>query len=103
MQDELHQRKTIIAALYLQRRSHPGQPGLTLPDLEQLLGVPKDQLVFSLWYLTEGDFVKRGDNGSHSILLKGVDLAETIIGLRAPASAAEPAAATSAGLKARSS
>jgi hypothetical protein len=79
MQVELHQRKTIIAALYMRRKSNPGQPGLMLSELEELLGVPKDQFEFSLWYLTGGDFIKRGDNGNTSILLKGVDLAESII------------------------
>ena len=88
MQEEVQQRKAIIAALYMRRKSHPGEPGLMLSDLEKLLGVPKAQLEFSLWYLNEGHFVKRGDNGNHLILLKGVDLAETIITRRAPVSAA---------------
>jgi hypothetical protein len=79
MQVELNQRKTIIAALYLRRKSNPGQPAITLSELEELLGVPKDQFEFSLWYLIGGDFIKRGDNGSTSILLKGVDLAESVI------------------------
>lgn len=79
MQIEMQMRKTIIAALYLRRKTHPGQPGLSLGELEELLGVHKDQFEFSLWYLTGGDFVKRGDNGSTSILLKGVNLAESII------------------------
>ena len=39
----------------------------------------KTELEFSLWYLTEGLFVKRTDNGTHSITLKGVDLAEDMI------------------------
>ena len=76
---ERHQRQAIVSALYRQRLSQPGQPSLTLPNLEQLLGVPKAQFEFSLWYLTEGGFIKRTDNGNHSILLKGVDLAEVML------------------------
>jgi hypothetical protein len=79
MQDERIQRGAIVAALYRQRLSNQGQPGLSLPDLEQLLGVPKAKFEFSLWYLAEGLFVKRGDNGTHTILMKGVDLAENML------------------------
>ena len=79
MREAREQRQAIISALYQQRRLHPGQPGITLTDLEQTLQVSKTELEFSLWYLTEGLFVKRTDNGTHSITLKGVDLAEDMI------------------------
>lgn len=79
MREARQQRQSIISALYQQRRLHPGQPGITLTDLEQMLKVSKTELEFSLWYLTEGLFVKRTDNGTHSISLKGVDLAEDML------------------------
>jgi hypothetical protein len=79
MREARQQRQAIISALYQQRRLHPGQPGITLTDLEQMLRVSKAELEFSLWYLTEGQFVKRTDNGTHSISLKGVDLAEDML------------------------
>jgi hypothetical protein len=79
MREAREQRLAIISALYQQRRLQPGQPGITLTVLEQMLKVSKTELEFSLWYLTEGLFVKRTDNGTHSITLKGVDLAEDII------------------------
>jgi len=79
MREAREQRQAIISALYQQRRLNPGQPGITLTDLEQMLKVSKVELEFSLWYLTEGLFVKRTDNGTHSITLKGVDLAEDMI------------------------
>jgi hypothetical protein len=79
MREAREQRLAIISTLYQQRRLHPGQPGITLTDLEQMLKVSRADLEFSLWYLTEGLFVKRTDNGTHSITLKGVDLAEDII------------------------
>jgi hypothetical protein len=79
IRDERRMRLAIITALYRQRQTKPSSPGMTLADLEQVLNIPKAQLEFSLWYLTEGQFVKRGDNGNHSILLKGVDLAEELL------------------------
>jgi hypothetical protein len=79
MREAREQRQAIISALYQQRRLHPSQPGITLAELEQMLKISKVELEFSLWYLTEGLFVKRTDNGTHSITLKGVDLAEDMI------------------------
>lgn len=79
MREARQQRQAIISALYQQRRSQPSQPGITLSDMEQTLKISKVELEFSLWYLTEGLYVKRTDNGTHSITLKGVDLAEDMI------------------------
>ncbi len=78
MEDERCQRNAILAALYQQRLKHPDQPGITIAEFEQMLGVPKEAFEFSLWYLKEGQFVKRTDNGTHTILLSGVDLAEGV-------------------------
>ena len=39
MREAREQRQAIISALYQQRRVHPGQPGITLTDLEQMLKV----------------------------------------------------------------
>ncbi len=79
MQEERRQRGLILAALYRKRLNSPSQPNMSLPDLEQLLGAPKDRFEFSLWYLTDGQFIKRTDNGNHSIVMKGVDLAEAMM------------------------
>ena len=76
MENARRQRHALLTALYQKRLTNPGQPSLTLTDMEQLLGVSKAEIEFSLWYLTEGQFVKRTDNGNHSILIRGVDLAE---------------------------
>jgi DNA-binding IclR family transcriptional regulator len=51
---------------------------MSLKDFEELLGVPKEHLEFTLWYLKESQFVTRQDNGRYSITLKGVDEAEAV-------------------------
>jgi hypothetical protein len=79
MDGERRQRRVIVSALYRQRMSKPSNPNLSLTELEYLVGVPKTEFEFTLWYLSEGGFIKRNDNGNHSILLKGVDLAEQMI------------------------
>ena len=68
----------MIALLYRKRIGSPEQPFMTLKEFEDLLGVPKEHLEFTLWYLREGQYIVRTDNGRHSITMKGVDLAETM-------------------------
>ncbi len=75
---EKRKRLGILQLLYRRRLVDPAQPTMTLREFEELLGVPKEHLEFSLWYLREGQYVTRSDNGRHSITLKGVDLAETL-------------------------
>ena len=69
-------RKGMLSLLYRKRIGQPDQPSMTLKEFEDLLGVPKEHLEFSLWYLKEGQYVTRADNGRHTITMKGVDLAE---------------------------
>jgi curved DNA-binding protein CbpA len=75
---ERRKRSGILALLYRKRIAQPDQPSMSLKDFEELLGVPKEHLDFTLWYLKEGGFVIRGDNGRATITLKGVDLAESL-------------------------
>ncbi len=73
---ERSKRQGLLSLLYRKRNAAPDQPSMTLKEFEDLLGVPREHLEFSLWYLREGQYVQRTDNGRHSITLKGVDLVE---------------------------
>ena len=75
---ERRKRHGILQLLYRKRISQPDLPGMTLKDFEDLLGVPKEHLEFSLWFLRENQCVHRTDNGRHSITVKGVELAESM-------------------------
>ena len=75
---ERRKREGILALLYRKRVLQPDLPAMTLRDFEELLGVPKEHLEFSLWYLKESQYIQRTDNGRHTITLKGVDLAESL-------------------------
>ncbi len=75
-ESERRKRHGILALLYRKRLMSPDQPSISLKEFEDLLGVPKEHLEFSLWYLKEHQCVQRTDNGRHSITVKGVDLAE---------------------------
>jgi curved DNA-binding protein CbpA len=78
IKDEVQRRDEILLLLYRKRQTHPQQPSLGLRDLETLLGIPKEQLEFSLWYLKESGHIIRSDSARHTITLQGVQLAESI-------------------------
>ena len=73
---EKAKRRGILELLYTSRLNQPAQPSLTLHELEDLLGCPREHLEFTLWYLKENGLVTRTDNGRYAITVKGVDLAE---------------------------
>ncbi|HUA85623.1 MAG TPA: J domain-containing protein [Bryobacteraceae bacterium] len=75
---ERRKRHGVLSLLYRKRIVQPDQPSMTLKDFEDLLGVPREHLEFTLWYLKESQCVQRTDNGRYFITLKGVDLAESL-------------------------
>ncbi|MEP7362462.1 MAG: DnaJ domain-containing protein [Acidobacteriota bacterium] len=75
---ERRKRQGTLALLYVKRMQSPEQPGISLPELEDLLGVPREHLEFSLWYLRENGLITRTDNGRTVITAKGVDEAERL-------------------------
>jgi curved DNA-binding protein CbpA len=78
LMDEHRKRHEILTVLYRKRLAQPDQPAMGLRELLDLLGIPREQLEFSLWYLKEGGYLLRTDSARHSITLKGVELIETL-------------------------
>jgi curved DNA-binding protein CbpA len=81
---EKNKRQQILGLLYSKRLASPGQPSLSLRELEDLMAIPKDQLEFSLWFLKEGGHLSRTDNARHTITMKGVELVESTAADTAP-------------------
>jgi len=73
---EKTKRRGILELLYTSRRNQPAAPSMTLHELEDLLGCPREHLEFSLWYMKENGLITRSDNARYAITAKGVDLAE---------------------------
>jgi len=69
-------RLTVLEALYVQRRTNPGNPGIFDLDLEGLTGQPREHLEFTFWYLISKHLVKRGDSSRLLITAEGVDYLE---------------------------
>lgn len=74
--DEKRKRDGILGVLYTKRLKDPEHPTMSIQELEDLLGVAREQLEFSVWYLKEQGQIVRTDSGKYSITIKGVDAAE---------------------------
>lgn len=75
---EKRKRHGVLRALYAKRQQDPHAPGVTIFELEDLLGIPRDHLEFTLWYLKERGLLIRGDNNRFQITAAGVDYAEEL-------------------------
>lgn len=73
---ERRKRTGILSLLYAKRMHEPHQPALTIVDLEQLLGCPREHLELSLWYLRESGRIQRSDSGRYAITAKGLETLE---------------------------
>lgn len=63
----------ILSLLYNKRRRDPDYPAIPLHEIESLLGIPREHLEFSFWYLREKGFVARTDGGGCTITVGGVE------------------------------
>jgi curved DNA-binding protein CbpA len=69
-------RLTALEVLYTRRRTEPESPGLTMLDLETLIGRAREHLEFTIWYLTQKKYVTRSDNSILVITADGVEYLE---------------------------
>ena len=69
-------RLTVLEVLYTRRRTEPSRAGVSLWDLEQLIGRAREQLEFSVWYLVAKKFITRSDGAELVITAEGVEFLE---------------------------
>ncbi|MBI3680055.1 MAG: J domain-containing protein [Acidobacteria bacterium] len=75
---EYRKREGILSVLYRKRQFTPNQPGMNLKEIEDLLGVPREHLEFTIWYLKERGEIRTADNGRFGITVKGVERFEEL-------------------------
>jgi curved DNA-binding protein CbpA len=73
---ERRKRIGILSLLCTKRINDASNPALTLFELEDLLGCPREHLELSLWYLRESGRISRGDNGRYVMTAKGFEMLE---------------------------
>ena len=73
---ELNRRMAVLSVLYYRRRTNAHKPDVSLGEIEERMGFPRDYLDFTLWYLQKKKFVDRTDNACFSLTAEGVDFVE---------------------------
>jgi curved DNA-binding protein CbpA len=74
---EANRRMGLLCLLYNRRRTNPEHAGMSLLEFETLMSVPREHLMFTLWYLREKDFVRQSENSDLVITAQGADWVET--------------------------
>jgi curved DNA-binding protein len=76
IETERELRDSLLHALYTIRRNEPGNPGLSLMTLAELLGCSIESMQFALWYLRGKKLIETVDDGNFAITVLGVDTVE---------------------------
>ena len=76
VQIEKRMRAGVLAALYNLRSRTPESSGMTVRELEKLLGCPREHMEFAMWYLRKKQLVSTASNGRFEITIEGCDAAE---------------------------
>ena len=75
---EINRRLGVLSILYHRRRRNEARPSLSLLDLERRMALPRDYLVFTLWYLRAKGYVQAEDNSDFSLTAAGMDYLESV-------------------------
>ena len=73
---ELNRRVALLALLYQRRRTRPDSPEVSLAEVEERMGFPRDYLDFTTWYLKSKNYITRADNSDFALTALGVDFVE---------------------------
>jgi len=77
VQGDLNRRLAVLTILYYRRRMYPDSPEVTLTEIEDRMGFPRDYLEFTTWYLSKKKYITRADNAEFTLTVDGVDFIET--------------------------
>jgi len=77
IEGEANRRLGILCLLYTRRRSNPGDPGLSMREFESKMQVPREHLMFTMWYLREHNCLRQDEASDYVITGDGVDYVET--------------------------
>ena len=73
---ERNRRMGILCILFNRRRSNPEAAGLSILDLENQTGFPREHLQFTLWCLKESELIRQNETTDFAITGQGVEYLE---------------------------
>jgi hypothetical protein len=93
----------VLCLLYNRRRVNPEKPSLSLLEFEQLMTIPREHLLFTVWYLRQKQLLMSQGGADFQITAEGVEFVESALPssrllqrlLRAPADSFADGPATS--------
>src|SRR5467141_3183993 len=74
---EINRRIGLLCLLYTQRRINQILPALSLLEIEQMMFIPREHLLFTVWYLKAKRYIAQDDRSSLMITAEGIDFLET--------------------------
>lgn len=76
LEGELNRRLAVLAVLYHRRRTNAMKPEVSLGEIEERMGFPRDYLDFTLWYVQKKGYVSKADSAQYTLTADGVDFVE---------------------------
>jgi curved DNA-binding protein CbpA len=76
IEGEINRRLAVLSLLYRQCSENVHSPHVSLLDLEAQIGVPREYLDFTTWYLRSKKYIKQEDNADLALTCLGVDYIE---------------------------
>jgi curved DNA-binding protein CbpA len=77
IEGEMNRRLAVLSLLYRQCRANVHSPHVSMLDLETQIGVPREYLDFTIWYLRSKKYIKQEDNADLALTCLGVDYIES--------------------------
>lgn len=74
---EVNRRIGILCLLYNSRRTNEDKPGLSVMEMEKLMGFPREHLAFAIWYLKSKQLITMGESSDLIITSEGIDFLES--------------------------
>jgi len=77
IEGEINRRLALLSLLYNKRRTNSESPHLSLTEVEVRMGIPRDYLNFTTWYLKGKNYITKSDNSDFELTPLGVDYIES--------------------------
>jgi hypothetical protein len=74
---EENRRLGVLCLLYNRRRANPDKPALALLDFEQIMAIPREHLLFTVWFLKEKRYIRLQESWEAEITAEGVEFVES--------------------------
>jgi curved DNA-binding protein len=73
---EINRRMGLLCLLYTQRRINQVAPALSVLEIEKMMSIPREHLLFTIWYLKAKRYIQQDDRSSLLVTADGIDFLE---------------------------